>query len=84
MVLTQGSVKKDVVIMQNKNLSKLHVLLASPKYAGKYVAFTQQEKDRKVVASSRNASVAIKKARERGVKEPVIVHVPKDGRLCAY
>ncbi len=45
-------------------------------YRGKYVA-TRSFKDRKVVCSSHSAMTVYRKAKEKGVRDPVIVFVPK-------
>ncbi len=50
------------------------------KYAGKWVAFNDDEKT--VVSSGGTASVALKKAKKQGFDNPILSKVPK--KVVAY
>ncbi len=52
-------------------------------YGGKYVA-TESFSSSEVIASGKNPSKVIKEATEKGVEEPVINYIPKEGVICIY
>ena len=59
------------------------VLVADKKYQGKYIAFDPSG-EKKLIAFGQNAGTVIKKARERGVKVPAIVFIPKEDMAYIY
>ena len=53
------------------------------KYGGQYVA-TKSFKDRKVVAYGSIPSKVFNKAKEKGIKKPVVFYVPQKGTVQIY
>ena len=53
------------------------------KYHGKYVA-TRSFKDRTVVSSGTNATTVYAEAKSKGVRNPVLVYVPKKGMVHLF
>ena len=61
----------------------VHILVKDEKYKGKYVAL-KSFKDNTVVASAKSPDLALKKARQAGVQNPVLVFVPRKTVVHIY
>ena len=67
-----------------KKMKSSNVLIKDgEQYAGKYVAF-KSFSDRNVVCTGRNMASAFNNARKLGVKEPVVVFIPKKDMIHIY
>ena len=68
--------------MSKKSRKNTQPLVSDSKYEGKYVAFEASGKG--IIASGKNPGTVVKKARNKGIKTPVIVFVPEKGVTCVY
>ena len=59
------------------------LLKDNKKYDGKYVAI-RSFRDKKIISSGTNISKVINKARKKGVKDPIVFFVPKEGMIYIY
>lgn len=55
----------------------------SRKYSGKYVA-TRSFKNKEVVSSGTNPEKVFLAAKSKGVRDPVLVYIPKRGQVNIY
>lgn len=60
-----------------------NTLVLDRRYAGKYVAL-RDFNNRRIAASDKDPLRAMKKAEEKGVKNPLVVFVPKPGTTYIY
>ncbi len=60
-----------------------HTVIDGRRYRGKYVAL-KSFSDKTVVASGSKPDKVIKIALKGGIKEPVIVYIPKGDTPCIY
>ena len=67
------------MLMTKKNTQPL---VKDSKYQGQYVAFASSGND--IIASGKNPSDVIDKARKQGIDVPSIAYVPKEGIISAY
>lgn len=56
-------------------MSSFDFISAQKKHAGKWVAFGQKKK--KVIASGLKAKTALEKAKQAGIKKPILFRMPK-------
>jgi len=61
--------------MKGKSKKAIEKLTTYKKYANKWIAITPDEK--KVVGSGRTLSKAIKEAKKKGIKDPILTKIPK-------
>ena len=59
------------------------VLVKDKKYAGKYVTF-RDFKDHTVITSGTDPIAVVKKAKAKGIPNPVILYVPKNDTLHIF
>ena len=60
-----------------------HVLVKDEKYGGKYVAM-RSVIDHTVIAEGQNPEEVLKKAKENGCDQPMIMYVPDKSMTCCY
>ncbi len=53
------------------------------KYGGKYIATASFESD-EIIASGKDPSKVYEEAKEKGISEPVINYIHKEGVICIY
>jgi hypothetical protein len=53
------------------------------KFGGNYVA-TESFRSREIVSYGKDPIAVYNQAQEKGIKEPVINFIPKEGSICIY
>lgn len=66
--------------MQDSNIQYIDWTKIQQKYAGKWVAFKDDEKS--VISTGNTATAALEKARKQGFREPILSKMPK--RVVPY